>query len=181
MSLLEIGDFVFDFENGVEDGRSDKVNFVGDFGELLQCVKHGSRNWGEIIGFAADDVVFADLDSGGRLAGGFALFLGVFYYLAVGLRNAKFVDEELDALGDFGGDEAFFEVGHGAVITADDLIFGGFPDGFVVGDTLADYINTHVGGRVVDGFAGDATENFLQNWEGFEVAVIVDDGFTVFC
>jgi len=53
-------------------------------------------------------------------------------------------------------------------------------DGFVVGDALADDVDAHVGGGVIDGFAGDAAEDFLQHRKSLEVAVVVNGGGAVF-
>lgn len=53
-------------------------------------------------------------------------------------------------------------------------------DGFVIGDTLADDIDAHVGRRIVDGFARDAAEDFFEDGEGLEVAIVIDCGDAVF-
>jgi len=77
VGFFEIRDFVFDFEDGVEDGGSDEVDFVGDFGEGLEGIEHSGGNRGKVGSFAAGDVFFADLDGGGGLGGLFALSFGI--------------------------------------------------------------------------------------------------------
>ncbi len=66
-------------------------------------------------------MMLVDLDGGGGLAGGLTLGFGFLYDLAVGFGDAEFVHEELDALWNLGGDSAFFEVDHGAIVAADDF------------------------------------------------------------
>ena len=180
MSFFEIGNLIFDFEDGIENGGSDKVDFVGNLGKLFESIKHSGGYRGKISRLATGDVAPADLDGGGGLTGGLTLGFGFLYDLAVGFGDAEFVHEEFDALWNLGGDGAFFEVDHGAIVAADDFILGGFLDGFVVGDALADDVDAHVGGGVIDSFAGDAMEDFFEDWEGLEIAVVVDNGFAVF-
>ncbi len=80
------------------------------------------------------------------MAGGFEFVEGVGDDGAFVFGDAELVHEKFDAFGDFGGDEAFLEIGYGAVVAADDFVFGGALDGLVVGDTFADDVDAHVGG-----------------------------------
>ena len=93
--------------------------------------------------------------------------------------DAKFVHEEFDTFGDFRTDNAFFKVSDGAIVTTNDFIFGGAANSFVVSDTFTDDINTHVGRRIIDIAAGDAMEDFFEDWEDIKVTIIVDDLFAV--
>ncbi len=113
------------------------------------------------------------------MAGGFQLVESVRDNGAFLFGDVELIHKEFDAFGDFGGDEAFFEVGDGTVIAADDFVLGGAADGFVVGNAFADDVDAHVGGRVINVATGDAVDDFFENREGFEVAIIIDDLFTV--
>ena len=177
---LEIGGLVLDLEDRFEDGGGDEIDFVGDFTDGLESVEEGAGDGGEVIGAATGDVAFADGDAGAGATGGFEFILGVGYNGALSFVDAKFVHEEFDAFGDFGVAETFLEVGDGAIITADDFGFSGMADGFVVGNTFADDVNPHVGRRIIDVLTGDAVENFFEDGEGFEVAVVIDGLDAVF-
>ena len=93
--------------------------------------------------------------------------------------DTEFVHEEFDAFRDFGADEAFFKISESAVIATDDFVLGSAADGFVVGNTFADNVDAHVGGGVINIAAGDAVEDFFEDWENVEVAIVVDDLFAV--
>ena len=124
---------------------------------------------------------FADFNTGaGKIVGTLTFFFGIVNNGAFCFGDIEFVHEELDAFWDFGADDAFFEVGESAIITTDDFVFGGTTDGFVVGDAFADDVDTHVGGGIINSFAGDAGEDFFENREGFEVAVVIDGSDAVF-
>ena len=177
---FEVGSLVLDFEDGFEDGGGDEIDFVGDFADDFKGVEEGAGDGGEVIGAATGDVAFADGDAGAGATGGLKLVLGVGNDGALSFVDAKFIHEEFDAFGDFGVAETFLEVGDGAIITADDFGFGGMADGFVVGNTFADDVNPHVGRGIIDVLTSDAVENFFEDGEGFEVAVVIDGLDAVF-
>lgn len=47
-------------------------------------------------------------------------------------------------------------------------------------DAFGNHINAHVGGRKIDIFFHDALQNFFDNREDFEIAIIADGGLTIF-
>ena len=66
-------------------------------------------------------MVLANLEGGGWLTGRLLLGDGILDNSAITLGDTQLVHEELDALGYFGSDEAFFEIGHGTVVATDDF------------------------------------------------------------
>ena len=100
-------------------------------------------------------------------------------YGALVFGNSEFVHEEFNTFGDFGTDEAFFEIGDGTVVTTDDFIFGGATDGFVVGDAFTDNVDAHVSRGIINVATGDAVEDFFEYGEDVEIAIVIDDLFAV--
>ena len=68
---------------------------------------------------------------------------------------------------------------NGLIVTADDLLFGGFPAGFVVNDTVSCHIDTHISWGLIWALSEDALEDCTQHRENLHISVIVYRSFTV--
>ena len=180
VAFFKVAGLVFDFENRLENDFRDEVDFVGDFGELFQSVENDAGNRGEIAGFAAGDVVAVIFETGAGEMGKFLFFGGFFDDFTIFFADAELVHEEFDAFGDGFVDETFFQFDEGFEVAADDFVFGGGLDDFVVDDAFSYDVDAHVSGGIVDVFAEDAVENLFDDREDFEIAVVVDGADAVF-
>ncbi len=86
---------------------------------------------------------------------------------AVLFGNIKLVHEKLDDVRSGLVDKAFFCINKRFKITANNFGLRGFFGEAVVDDAVGNDVDPHVGWRIIDIFAGNAMENFFDDWEDF--------------
>lgn len=74
---------------------------------------------------------------------------------------------------------AVFVVAEADEVAADNFVFAGALDDFVVGDAGAGHIDAHVGWGMIEVATENAVEDVFEDWELGEVATVADGGFAV--
>ena len=139
----------------------------------------GCRRSEEFAGFAGDDGAVGKFDGSTRLAALLLTLLGSHGDAAVIGGYLGLLEEQLYLLhlglvvGTVG------ELVGSIVVAADYLVLGSLAAGFVVADTEAYHIDTHVGGRLVGILSVYALEKCIEDGEYLDVAVVVDGNLII--
>ena len=166
--------------NGLDDGGGNEERFVGKLREVFERIeKHCGAGAEKLGGPACDDLAVAKLDGCGRCIRCRFSFERRLDGSAHFARNTELIHDDLDLLDLSLFARTLLDVAKRGIVTADDLVAGGFSCRLVVDDAVSCHIDAHIRGALVGTFAVDLFKHDLQNGEDLYVAVVVDGGNAV--
>ena len=130
-------------------------------------------------GLACDYSAVVQLYGYGGGGGELRLGKGRSYTASVRLGAGELTHKELDLAELYLAAASLADIAENTVVSADYLLLCGVADGFIVIDTEARHIYTHIRGGLVGALAEDALEHRAKNGKYLNVSVVVYGGSTV--